>query len=254
MAFPQSSGRAMRRRVRRLRLWPVGALCGSLAGTALAEGVAAIPYDDIRVPPGVAIGWGEMATHSDSIIVLDGPHRREGAVLGESFAGQVVTRQRDADNVPHDLVTGTPEAPLRVVPGPDGRNLAVAPRDPHFGRPVLLPTGPGGPDQNIHGEGSVAILFDEDQCLFGIRLFLDGTPGGGVAAEDFGIVNLKVYDRDGGLIAEVRRSRRSGILSLAYRRDGGAGDIAGLLLQNVDPAGIAIDEIRFATACDPPVA
>lgn len=228
---------------------------GLAAGAASAEGaLVPIPYGSLRVPPATAVDFEGLVTHSTAVAAIDGAFATQGIAFGESFAGQTVGRQTGIDGGLHDHVTGDPTAPLAVVPGPVGRNLAIAPSDPHFGSSVMVATGPGGETSNVHGEGALALLFDQDQCQFGIKVYLDAFGPANSTAEAFGKVNMSFYDRNGTLIEVVRRANADGLVRMAFRRNANVGaDIAGVLIQNLDAGGIAVDDIRISPDCAPAV-
>lgn len=154
----------------------------------------------------------------------------EGAVFGERFAGQSVTSSGD-----HDVVDGTALPPLTVMPGDRGQNLSVV----YFnGNNVLNGYGVAGyPRRNAQGEGAIAFLFDEDQSALSFQL------RGGEA----GIAQVRFLARDGTVLSTLdlppAREHAYGFL-----RANGANDIAGVVLTNTDPQGLAIDNIRFDRA------
>ncbi|WP_298838792.1 hypothetical protein [uncultured Roseobacter sp.] len=155
-----------------------------------------------------------------------------GAVFGERFAGQLVAAQGD-----HDVVSGEVLSPLTVVAGPPGQNLSVVFMQ---GNNVLNGYGAAGfPKRHAQGEGAMAFLFDEDQSAIAFQL------RGGEA----GTARVSFLNRNGTVIAELDLPP-AGEHSFGFARDTGTGDIAGVLITNTDPQGLALDNIRFGRAPD----
>ena len=198
-----------------------------LPGAALACGgpVCLVDPDSLSLPriitfEDVQSGAGPGRYISD-ILPLD------GATIGERFAGQsIVTRGA------HDEITGEALAPLTVMPGAEGENFSVV----HFyGQTVINGFGQAGfPRRDGQGEGALAVLFDKDQSAFAFDL-----RGG----ED-GAAYVSIYRRDGALIGQVA-VQPTGEFAVGFLRSAGESDIAGFIITNSDPQGLAIDTIRF---------
>lgn len=148
-----------------------------------------------------------------------------GAAFGEFFAGQTLEFQGNFDRV-----TGRPLAPLSVQTSTD-KSLSII-RLPDTN--VLSGYGPSGyPKNSATGEGAIAVLFERDQ--HSLRFDLRGGEGGNAV-----VVFLR---RDGstldtwviGPLAED-----------AYAFEGR--DIAGFVITNDDPDGIAFDTLAFEKA------
>lgn len=156
----------------------------------------------------------------------------EGATFGERFAGQSIATQGD-----HDAITGTAFAPLTMMPGAAGQNLSVV----HFsGNTVINGYGSAGfPRRHAQGEGAIAVLFDEDQSALAFDL------RGGEA----GAAMVRFHSRDGTQLAEVP-VQPTGEFSVGFYRQGGTADIAGFVITNTDPQGLAIDMLRFGKPPD----
>lgn len=153
-----------------------------------------------------------------------------GAAFGERFAGQSV----EADGN-FDRVIGQPLAPLALLPGDPARNVAILRL---YATNVLSPTGPMGyPRHEATGEGALAILFERPQSA--LRFDLRGGEGG--------TATVVFLDPSG---AEIDRHDISALSehSYGFERVDGRADIAGLLVTNADPDGIALDTLAF----DPP--
>ena len=161
---------------------------------------------------------------------IDGVLRLPGASFGERFAGQSLTDDRS-----FDLVTGPGARPLTLVAGETGYNLSILRL---AGTNVLSGDGPlGFPDVAATGEGAMAVLFDQDQAA--LRLDLRGGEGGRVL--------ILFLARDGRVID----SHTIGHLAestLTFVRQGTSEDIAGIVLSNRDPEGIALDTLSFGSA------
>lgn len=148
-----------------------------------------------------------------------------GAVFGELFAGQLLEYQGDFDRV-----TGTPLAPLSVQTSTAKSLSIVRLADTN----VLSGFGPSGyPKDTATGEGSIAVLFDRDQPS--LRFDLRGGEGGNAV-----VVFLR---RDGSMLD----SWVIGALAEdAYAFEGEG--IAGFVITNDDPDGIALDTLAFEKA------
>ncbi|MFD2738985.1 hypothetical protein ACFSUD_05360 [Sulfitobacter aestuarii] len=176
-----------------------------------------IDFNGLRAAPGPGL-------RLDANLVLS------GASFGEHFLGQSVHRHTD-----HDQISGKANAPLTLMPGPPGENLSLV----HFsGTSVLNGYGRAGfPRRDGQGEGAIALLFEEDQSALSLLL-----RGG-----DQGEARILFLRRDGSLIAALTLSRL-GESALGFARSGDVADIAGLVLTNTDPQGIALDILRFGKA------
>lgn len=160
----------------------------------------------------------------DDVLVLN------GARFAERFAGQTLGVEGT-----HDAVEGPAFAPLTLLSGAAGQNLSVV---SFMGVTVLTGYGPAGfPNRDGHGEGAIAFLFDEDQSAFSLHL-----RGG-----EQGSAEVLILRRDGSLLSVVPVSP-VGERSVGFLRVQGGEDIAGVVLNNTDPQGIAIQTIRFGKA------
>lgn len=169
---------------------------------------------------------------------LNAAMRFAGAWLGERLAGQSV------GGAPYDVITGTPALPLAIRPGKPNQNLAVA-RHRGFASNAVFPIGPGGFDAiGARGEGAVTILFDRDQAAFGLRVQADYADPLGIRPRP-GRLKLQLYSRKGVLIGETEHLLGYGITEIGLRREGNIPDIAAVVITNVDPGGVAIDDIVF---------
>ncbi|MFK7837251.1 MAG: hypothetical protein AB8B60_13615 [Sulfitobacter sp.] len=178
-----------------------------------------ITFDDVRSGAG-------PGHNLDDILPLP------GATFGERFAGQSVAMRG-----PHDEIEGQAFSPLTMVPGAAGQNLSVV----HFyGQTVINGYGAAGfPKREGQGEGAIATLFDDDQSALAFDM------RGGEA----GRAIVTFYRRDGSAIAQVP-VEPTGEFSVGFLRGNGKADIAGFIVTNTDPQGIAIDTLRFGKPPD----
>lgn len=155
-----------------------------------------------------------------------------GASFGERFAGQVTMA-----NGTHDRIFGTATGPLTMLPGAAGQNLSVV----HFGgQTVLNGYGAAGfPRREGQGEGVIAVLFDDDQSALAFDL-----RGG-----ETGAALVSFFDRSGGSLGDVP-VEPTGEFAVGFLRSTGAADIAGFIITNTDPQGLAIDTLRFGKPPD----
>lgn len=201
-----------------LALLPLPALaCGSAVCLVDPDSLILpeiITFDDTRS------GYGP-GYEVDDVLALS------GARFGERFAGQTLSTTG-----PHDTVQGPAFGPLTLLPGAQGQNLSVV---SFMGVTVLNGYGSAGfPKRDAQGEGAIAILFDRDQSALSIDL-----RGG-----EQGSADVLFLARDGTLLAQVPVSP-VGEFSLGFIRMQSGSDIAGVVVNNTDPQGIAIDTIRF---------
>jgi hypothetical protein len=173
-----------------------------------------ITFEDVRS----GAGPGHLV---DDILPL------AGATFGERFAGQTVIGRGT-----HDEITGDAFAPLTMMPGADGQNLSLV----RFGGNTIL-NGygvRGFPKRDAQGEGAIAVLFDEDQSALAFEL------RGGEA----GVAFISFHRRDGTSLGQVPVDP-TGEFEVGFLRADGSSDIAGFVLTNKDPQGMALDTLRF---------
>jgi len=155
-----------------------------------------------------------------------------GAVFGERFAGQSVTSRGD-----HDEITGAALPPLTILPGAPGQNLSVVFFD---GNNVLNGYGAAGfPKRRAQGEGAIAFLFDKDQSALAFQL------RGGEA----GTAEVSFLMRDGHVLTRLALPP-AGEHAFGFIRRSGKADIAGVIIVNDDPQGLAIDNLKFGKSPD----
>lgn len=173
-----------------------------------------ITFDDLASAPG-------PGRKVDDVLILP------GARFGERFAGQ--TRSAAGD---FDLIGGVANAPLTAIGGGVGETLGIK-RLPDT--TVLHGHGPRRfPARDAIGEGAIAVLFDHDQSALGFHL------RGGEA----GFATVMFLRRDGSLIQSFRLGPL-GEDRFGFARADDLSDIAGFVLYNADPEGLAIDNLIF---------
>jgi hypothetical protein len=206
-----------------LALLPTGSLaCGAPVCLVDPDSLAlmrVITFDDI--PSGAGPGH-----RVDDVLPLP------GARFGERFAGQSVTALQT-----HDQIIGQAYGPLTMLAGAHGQNLSVV---RFYGNAMLNGFGTAGfPRREAQGEGAIAVLFDQDQPALAFDL------RGGEA----GAAMVTFLRRDGALIAVVP-VEPTGEFTVGFAREGGIADIAGFIVTNTDPQGLAIDTLRFGKPPD----
>ena len=158
---------------------------------------------------------------------VDGVLALPGASFGEMFAGQSLDTTTD-----FDLVSSPALGPLTVLPGVAGQNLSIL---KVTGARLLSGTGPRGFPMTIAiGEGAIAVWFAADQST--LRLDLLGGEGG--------VAHILFLARDGSLIDQIDLTPLAEG-PVAFARNAPVADIAGLVISNHDPEGIALDAVAF---------
>lgn len=201
-----------------LTLMPSGALaCGAP--------VCLVDPDQLLLPQ--IITFEDLQSGGGPGFLVDDILPLPGATFGERFAGQMLTTTG-----PHDQIEGSAIGPLTMMPGAKGQNLSVV----RFGGTTVLNGygSAGYPKRDAQGEGAIAVLFDDDQSALAFDL------RGGEA----GVALVHFLRRDGSLIAIVPVDP-TGEFTVAFARARGIGDIAGIIVTNTDPQGLAIDTLRF---------
>jgi hypothetical protein len=146
--------------------------------------------------------------------------------FAEHFVGQSVSSSGD-----FDVVSGTPSQPLQLETGAAGQNLDVF----DYQGNVLAGLGPlGYKDIDAIGEGAIAIYFPAAQAMVSFSLL--GGNGGSAS--------LRFYRQDGTLIDQVVVTDL-GDLTYGFETLDGSYSIAGILIQNTDVSGIALNNICY---------
>ena len=218
-------------------------LCLCLAAPAVAQ-VMATDYDGLAAQVQGRIDFEDFRAPPEPGISVEGVIHRNGASIGETLKGLDVRHLAGPGNGRFDGFQGS-NATLTPLPGPPGRNLAIA-KHRGLGSAAMYPLGPVGfPDPAALGEGTFAVVFDVDQAAFGFRMHADyADPLGSRPAP--GRAFLVVWDRQGRAVGFDIVSLRYGPMALAWARPDGVADIAGFTVAPDDPGGYAIDDIIFA--------
>lgn len=227
-----------------LGVWLVSCGCGSAQELQINE----TPYADLKALkptietfqdyPGASI-WDELVI--------------EKARVGQILRGQSLQARTGRGLDTHwVLADRMAEKPLALVTASEGPVAGVV-RDAAFGGYALAGVGPKqtGMGRYWLGTGVVTILFDELQCLFGLRTALDGGQDN-IVMRDFpeGNLNVIFWNEAGEELADFRRTLDQGILEIGYIQSAGSyPEIKAVTIQNLDPGGIGIDEILYAPMC-----
>lgn len=179
--------------------------------------------------------------------------RIEKARIGQILAGQTLRNRAGRGLDDHWVLDRrVSELPLSLTTGSPGTVAAVV-YDGAFDGFALAGIGPkqhGGGRMRL-GTGIVTILFDELQCLFGLRTWLDGAQDN-IVMRDYpeGNLNVIFWNEAGQELADFRRYLDQGLLEVAYIQSAGSyPEIKAVTIQNLDPEGIGIDEILYAPMC-----
>ncbi|MBA3908883.1 MAG: hypothetical protein C0524_03135 [Rhodobacter sp.] len=229
---------------------------GVLLGLA-AFGSAAVPQAlwINEIPHADALALEPVVEDFESLANqrFDRPFRIKGADVSQMLAGQTLRYRTGRGGDRHWVLDArAPQVPLALDQTP-GESFAAVVRDEAFaGRQALAGIGPPQVAGRARlGSGIVTVLFDEPQCLFGLRTALDGGQENTVMRDQpEGNLNLIFWRRDGDKIGEFRRFTDQGLVELAYiQSSGGEAQILAVTIQNLDPGGIGIDEILFSPLC-----
>jgi hypothetical protein len=150
-----------------------------------------------------------------------------GAIFAERFHGQTLAFSGN-----HDLVHGPANAPLTPLAGQPGQTMSLVMMGQNR---MLNGYGPAAfPRREGQGEGAISVLFDADQPA--LAFDLRGGEGG--------LAQVQFLRRDGSIIIQLSVQKVSEY-AVGFERKDGVPDIAGFVLMNVDPQGLAIDNLRF---------
>jgi len=217
------------------------ALCLAAAPLA-ADDIAATDYAALLGRATGIIRFDDFPARPEPGHALDHGIAFAGGRIGSGFLGQTTSAAG-----PFDRLHGSPAAPLALLTGPAGAGLSVA-YHRGFGSMALFPVGPAGfPALEARGEGSVAILFEQETCAVGLLVhtgYADNLGAGGI---ETGSVTLTAYARDGTQLGRIRRHAGTGVSAHAVAIGGEIARVAGVTVENDDPGGIALDDIAFGT-------
>ena len=238
-----------------------------LCAAMLACATPALGFDDpLRLPPGVPppSAVGQVAAGSTSGLVqqvdpstLTGMHfvtlqdvagdsspginydtivTSDGVSFAERFSGQTLSFSGI-----FDVLSGSGEPPLALQVGAPNQNLDVL--TDIFANAMMVGLGPlGYPELDAIGEGSVAILFPLEISQVGFDVF--GIDGGGS-------LTITFFRHDGSVIDALAVPTVPGppdIIRVAFQRVNDVNDIAGVTIENDDPAGLGYGDFQFGTS------
>jgi hypothetical protein len=228
--------------------WVCVWLLASGSGFAQQLQINETPYADLKLLKPVVETF-----HANAQFSTEGELAIEKARVGQMLAGQSL-RARTGRGLDSHWVLDNRRAdvPLSLATGSEGPVARVI-RDAAFGSYALAGVGPKqtGVGQYSLGKGIVTILFDDLQCLFGLRTALDGERDN-IVMRKFpeGNLNVIFWNEAGKQLAEFRRFLDQGVLEVGYIQSSGSyPEIKAVTIQNLDPEGIGIDEILYAPLC-----
>ena len=221
----------------------IACLLALWASAATAQEVVKLPYGDLEtLAPGL-VTFDRLPAKPYPGYNFDHGIAFPGGFLGEAFQGQSVEAERIDGGGPHDVLRGAPSAPLALRPGAPGQVVSLSLHE-GFGSMALYPLGQlGQPDPLARGEGAVAVLFRRDVCAVGLRVHTEYTNALGLNTGHRGNVTLTLYARDGTRIALRQLTLPEGITEHALFDP--SARIAGMTVENRDPGGVALDDLRF---------
>lgn len=213
------------------------------AAPAAAQEIVPLPYGDLDTLAPNLVTFDRLPAKRYPGYNFDHGIAFPGGYLGEAFKGQTVEAERIDDGGPHDVLTGAPTAPLSIRQGEPGQVVSLSLHQ-GFGSMALYPLGPlGQPHPDARGEGAIAVVFHQDACAVGLRIHTEYTNALGLNSGHRGAVTLTLYARDGARLARVPLILPEGISEAALFDP--AARIAGMTVENRDPGGIAVDDLRF---------
>ena len=218
-----------------------GLLAGLVFATPLdAQAIEATDYASVLAEAQTLVTFEILPPRPEPGYALDYGIAFPGGRIGSAFAGQASRAENGFDQL-----SGAPTAPLTLITGPDGQGLSLATHR-GFGSLAVYPLGPEGfPAIEARGEGSVAVLFDEDICQVGMLVHSDYADPLGANSALRGSVDFTAYSRSGDLLGTISHMLTPGISSHALRSTDSLSTIAGLTIENSDPGGIALDDLAF---------
>jgi len=174
-------------------------------------------------------GGSSPGTNYDEIVTSG------GMGFAERFLGQTLSY-----NGVFDVLSGAGSGPLTLQVGAPGQNVDVL--TDIFANNVISGLGPlGYPVLDAIGEGALAMLFPFRISQVGFDVF--GIDGGGS-------LTITFFRRDGSRIDVITLPTVAGAdtIRLAFERVDPINDIAGLTIENDDPAGLGYGNIQFGTS------
>ncbi len=209
-----------------------------LAGVALTANAGVIPIPAASFTPQAGlITFSEFPLGTVNPVYTPADYGGGAGAPNVNFGGFFAGQMQPGTSPPcpagaalTGCVTGTPSSPLALDPNSPATFITTDGANPTS--PVLS----GTPIFN----GSIAILFDVDLVGVGLDAGFFNAVGG---------TAIEVFDRQGTSLGSVTNTGL-GIEFLGLVTDNGQPKIAGMLfhLVGAEPAGFAIDNVRFARA------
>ena len=218
-------------------------LWGLIPGMATAQTVEPVPYDALQKRPHLRVDFDTLPEIPEPGHVLNAPLRYPGLWIGQHLSGQTVQGLvRGTERF--DQILGLPAMPLTVRPGSADQSLAIASHR-GFGSNALFPVGPfGAQRRDGRGEGALAIVFDQPQDSFGLKLHADYADPLGTGPAT-GTAHFTFYNTQGQHLARIEVALRPGVMPLAWHT---TDLIAALTVETTDPGGIAVDDVIIPTS------
>ena len=228
---------------------PLACVITVASGPVRAESILPRPYHDLARELDRREGFEAWPARPEPGHLLQAAHRGEGIAVASHFAGQGTAILSRRAGGRFDTLTETRAlSPLRLETGPPDQGIAIA-QHRGFGSNAVFPIGPDGfAALSGRGEGALAILFDDDQRAVGLLVHSDYPDPLGNRPTPPGTVEVILMARDGRVLARPVEGLSPGITALGYQTESGLPGIAGLVVLNTDPGGIAVDDILFARA------
>lgn len=208
-------------------------LACALLGVSLSANSAVIEVDPVTLSASNIVDFEDLGIAVDTLVNYDGVLVSGMTSFSERFVGQTVVEVGV-----FDTLTGTPVDELTLANGPANQNLTAG----NLGGNAGLS---GESSVESLGEGSVAVLFDEDQSQVAFDVLgsdLDEFMMGGTVIASF-------YARNGILLNQFALTLDgSASKSFGFKTDDSAFVIAGITLTNNDNGGVGYDNFIYDVA------
>lgn len=178
---------------------------------------------------------------ADTHYYISGTPRFGCVRFGERFRGQNL-RRLVFGRAEFDVLSNNASDPLTPSASHYPNNLILNMKDPVFKSVSLMGVGPAKNNGRKNGEGSVSVIFDTPQNLFGFRY--QASYNGG--QNSYGYVKLQFFAGDGAFITELSSKLKSDG-ELAFQTRPGTQLFSGVSITNDDPGGMAFDD--FVMRC-----
>lgn len=229
--------------MRRARFLLPVALLG-LTAPALAEGITEVSFDKLAPTLTAVIDFDGFDAGPEPGREMSRLLVGAGALVGGGLAGQsleIVDLSAIAGGGRHFLPNAdqAPAIPLTVS---GGHSFVIA---AHGGlmSDAAFPSGPDGAGaRSGRGEGVLAVIFEYDQDALAFKLHADYEDPLGTRPRP-GLAIVTFHNRTGAVIDRHSIRLRHGVMPLAFET--AVTGIAAITISNIDPGGIAIDDIMF---------